>query len=490
LLLAAVAGVAQQTALRQTDPQAAVFPLTTKSPEARRLVEEGMRLFLGHFERGKGLETLRSALQIDPKFAIGHQFLAVISLDSAEQVSEQEKAFATRNRASQAEQLVIEWHQDAANNNLMSAIPKMNAVLHQYPSDKWVVWLAIWWLFYQRQYERAIAIYQRSGIIDSPGLINDTTYNYAYLRQFDNAFKMMDRYIVALPNEANPQDSYAEILRMGGRFNQAISHYRAALAINPHFYDSQFGIADTYSLMGDEVRARQEYEIGFQKFSLPELQWIEWRTRKAVTFVREGNYEAADRALQIMADYARSREDSLAEADTYRQMALYQQNSKQALIFLSKAEAAAREGHNAPKAALLQEGAQILRVRVQVALKMTDKNMADSNLARLAEMAESSNDKQIEFEYHGAAGAVLFSEHKYEQAISHLEEDPDNPFSLQLLVAAYQRTGYSSGAQRTSEILADLNEPTLEQALVVPAFRKCYDTSVCSGSAKDASLRR
>src|SRR5271156_111165 len=90
LLLAAVAGVAQQTALRQTDPQAAVFPLTTKSPEARRLVEEGMRLFLGHFERGKGLETLRSALQIDPKFAIGHQFLAVISLDSAEQVSEQE----------------------------------------------------------------------------------------------------------------------------------------------------------------------------------------------------------------------------------------------------------------------------------------------------------------------------------------------------------------------------------------------------------------
>jgi hypothetical protein len=36
-------------------------------------------------------------------------------------------------------------------------------------------------------------------------------------------------------------------------------------------FTSQFGIADTHSLMGDQVRARQEYEAGFKKFSLPEL---------------------------------------------------------------------------------------------------------------------------------------------------------------------------------------------------------------------------
>ncbi|PYV48446.1 MAG: hypothetical protein DMG92_13625, partial [Acidobacteria bacterium] len=75
-----------------------------------------------------------------------------------------------------------------------------------------------------------------------------------------------------MPNDPNPQDSYAEILRMAGHYTVAIDHYHVALSMNPQFYSSQFGIADTYMLMGDETRARQAYEIGFQKFpSLPDL---------------------------------------------------------------------------------------------------------------------------------------------------------------------------------------------------------------------------
>lgn len=490
LLLAAGASVAQPTAPQPTNPLTAVLPLTTKSPEARRLVEEALSLYLDRVEQAQSIEILRKAIQVDPEFAMGHEFLAQISLDSAEQVGEQEKAFATRNHASSSERKVIEWYQDAADHKLISAITKMNDVLSQYPHDKWVVWMATWWLMSQAQYERTIAVYERSGITDSPGLMNNMGYNYADIRKFDKAFAMMDRYVAALPNDPNPQDSYAEILRLAGRFKQSIEHYRTSLAINPEFYSSQFGIADTYSLMGDQVRARKEYEIGFRKFSLPELQQILWKTREAATFVREGDYEGAEHAFQAIADYAHSRQNSQAEADTYRQMAMCQQNPKQALAFLGKAEAATQEGKNTLKTAILQELAQILRARVEVALKMGNKEMANSNLARLADMSESSNDKLIELAYHGAAGAVLFSEHKYDQAISHLEEDPSNPFSLKLLATAYQKIGYSAGAKRTSETLTNLNDPTLEQALVVPAFRKCSDASSCSGDAKSASLKR
>ena len=139
------------------------------------------------------------------------------------------------------------------------------------------------------------------------------------------------------------------------------------------------------------------------------------------------------------------RNNSQAEADTYRQMAIYQQNPKQALVFLGKAEAATQEGKNTLKIAIAQELAQILRARVEVALKLANKEMANSNLARLTGMSDSSNDKLIELAYHGAAGASLFSEHKYDQAISHLEEDSVNPLSLKLLAAAYQKIGYTSG---------------------------------------------
>ena len=489
--LFSAATIAEETASPATNAPVAVFPLTTKSPEARRLVEEALDLYLDKVEQEQANEILRKAVQVDPDFAMGHEFLAQISLDSAEQVSEQGKAFATRNHATNSEQLVIEWYQDAGDHKLISAITKMNDVVNQYPHDKWVVWMTTWWLFNQSQFERASAIYEHSGITDSPGLINNMGYNYAAMRQFDKAFAMMDKYVFLLPNDSNPQDSYAEILRMAGRFNQSIEHYRASLVINPEFYSSQFGIADTYSLMGDQVQARKEYEIGFKKFTLPELQQILWKTREATTYVREGDYEGAEHAFQSIADYAHTRHNSQAEADTYRQMAMCEQNPKQALAYLDKAEAAAQEGNNALKIALTQELAQILRARVEVALKMGNKQMANSTLARLDNMAESSNDRLSELAYHGAAGEVLFSERNYDQAISHLEEDNNNPFSLKLLASAYQKIGYSAGAKRTNETLTNLNDPTLEQALVVPAFRKCSDTpSSCTTNTKSAALKR
>src|SRR6202142_538746 len=406
LLLAAATGVAQQAAPQQANPLTATLPLTTKSPEARRLVEEALTLYLDRVEQPEAIEILRKAVQVDPDFAMGHEFLAQISLDSAEQVGEQQKAFAARGQASSSEQMVIEWYQDAADHKLISAITKINDVLSQYPHDKWVVWMTTWWLQTQAQYERSIAVYERSGLTDSPGLVNNMGYNYAYLHQFDKAFAMMDKYVAALPNDSNPQDSYGEILRLMWRLNQSIEHYRASVVINPQFYSSQFGIADTYSLMGDQVRARKEYEIGFQKFPLAELQQIMWQTREAATYIREGDLEGADHAFQAIADYAHSRQNSQAEADTYRQMALYQQNPKQALAFLGRAEAATQEGKNPWTIALTQELAQILRARVEVALKMDNKQLANSNLTRLAGMSDASNDKLIEVAYHGAAGAV------------------------------------------------------------------------------------
>jgi tetratricopeptide (TPR) repeat protein len=490
LLLAAVASVAQQAAPQESNPLTAKLPLTTKSPEARRLVEEALTLYLDRVEQAQAIGLLRKAIQVDPDFAMGHEFLAQISLDSAEQVGEQNTAFSTRSHASSSEQLVIEWYQDAADHKLISAITKMNDVLNQYPHDKWVVWMTTWGLQSQAQYERVIAVYERSGIMDSPGLINNIGYNYAYTRQFDKAFAMMDKYVAALPNDSNPQDSYAEILRLAGRFNQSIEHYRASLVINPEFYSSQFGIADTYSLMGDQARARKEYEIGFQKFPLPELQQILWQTREAATFVRENDFEGADHAFQAVADYAHSKQNSQAEADTYRQMALYQPNPKQALAFLDKAEAATQEGKNAWTIVLTQELAQILRARVETALKMGNKGMATTSLDRLAKLSDASNDKLIELAYHGAAGAAAFSDHKYDQAISHLEEDANNPFSLKLLAVAYQKIGYTAGSKRTNDTLTNLNDPTLEQALIVPAFRKCSESSSCGATAKTAKLKR
>jgi tetratricopeptide (TPR) repeat protein len=483
--------VATASAVAEDNSQKGALPITTKSREVRHLLDEAWRLNLDEVKQAEAIEVLHKALKIDPDFAFGHLLLSQCSLDPGEQVREQQKAFATRSHASPGERLVIEWFQNAADHKLIPAITDMNEVLRRYPHDRWVVFLANWWLTEQTQYERAVAVFERSGITDSPGLMNNTAYTYAYMRQFDRAFALMEKYVAALPNDPNPQDSYAEILRMAGHFDQAIQHYRAALAIDPQFYSSQFGIADTYSLMGNQVRAREEYRNAFAKFpSLPELHRVQWLTRQATTFVREGDYTAADRAFQDIADQAHAKSMSQVEADTYRQMAIYQPDPKQAMRFLDKAEAAARHGQNAMPFAIQQETAQILRARVEAALKAANKKMASSALNRLVAMSQTSNDKVIESAYHGAAGAALFADAKYHEAMSHLEEDISNPLSLKLLAAAYQKVGYGTEAKRVSETLANLNDPTLEQAVVVPEFRKCYQDPTCAGNFKNAALKK
>src|SRR5450432_504097 len=466
----------------------ATFPLTTKNPEARRLVDEALVQYIDHVAQPEAIASLRQAVAADPHFAMAHELLAQISLDSAEQVSEQQKAFANRRYASPIERSAIQWYQDAAEHKMIPAITSMNDVISQYPHDKLIVWMASWWLMTQTQYERALAVYEQSGITDSPGLINNMAYNYADLRQYDKAIAFMAKYAAMLPGDPNPEDSYAEILRLAGRFDESIQHYRAALAIDPKFYSSQFGIADTYSLMGKQSQARKEYKAGFKTFPLEEMQQVMWQTREATTYVREGDMKGADRAFQALANSAHSRQISQVEADTYRQMAIYQPDSKKALQLLYKAEAALQEHKNATTTAIEQEEAQILRARVELAVRIGDKKAGQANLDRVDQMAQTANDRLIESAYHGAAAAIFYSEGNYDRAIEHLEQDADNPLSVELLVDAYEKSGDAESARRTADSLAHRNDPTVEQALVVPSFRKCYQDASCNSALKNVSL--
>jgi tetratricopeptide (TPR) repeat protein len=478
------------SAWTQTAPHGDALPLSAKSSKIRNLLDQAWILASDQVEQGQAIDVMRKVVKIDPEFAMGHEILARISLDPAEQISEQQQAFANRGHANPSEQIVIDWFQNAADHKLIPAITNMNEVLHKYPHDRWLVFLSNSWLTAQTQYERAAAIYENSGINDSPGLINDAAYTYASMRQFSKAFALMDKYVALMPKDANPQDSYAEILRLAGHYTVAIDHYRAALTLNPRFYSSQFGIADTYLLMGDEVRARQEYEAAFKKFpSVPELNSIRWKTRQASTYVYESDFAGADKAFQSLADYAHTKHMSQVEAETYRQMAMYQHSFPQAVAFLSKAETALREGNSVSAIGIHQEAAQILRTRAELEMKAGHFLAADSAVAKLAELSLSSNDRVIDSAFHGAAGAHLFYEQKYKQAIPHLEEDTNSPLSLERLAAAYQETGYAAGAKHTQETLANFNDPTVEQALVVPAFRKCLQNPACDVSVKNASIK-
>src|SRR5947209_3723858 len=83
------------------------MPLSTKSAKVRRLLDEAWVLDSDKGEQKKSIEIMEKVVKTDPKFAMGHEILAQISLDPAEQVREQRSASETKGNASSAEQTVI-----------------------------------------------------------------------------------------------------------------------------------------------------------------------------------------------------------------------------------------------------------------------------------------------------------------------------------------------------------------------------------------------
>lgn len=447
--------------------------ISTKSPQAHVFFEKAMqKMEMLHTQ--DGLDNFRSAVQADPQFALGHIMLTFFSQDPTEQVAEREKALATRASAGAEEKLIIDWLANASQARWVPAIQAMNEALNGYPNDKHLHWLAGWWLqLNQNQSQRAVAMFERTIKIDPQfaDAWNEAAYCYAKQGDFEKAFADIKRYTELVPNEPNPQDSFAELSRMAGRFEDALTHYRMSLKIDPTFHESQLGLGDTYALMGDQQKARAEYAKAIETGS--PVQKVVWSLQLAATYVREGDLAAADKAFNAVADQARGKDFANLEAEAYRSMSMYQLEGVASLGLLAKAEAVLKQDHKVPQALLNEELAAVLRTRVERALADNNSELAAAALTQLQTLADSNDaDGIIANAFHGAAGTVALTAGKYAEAVNHLEEDDSNAISMRSLIAAYNKNGQQGNATRLAAKLAALNVPLIEQAIVVPEFRK------------------
>jgi Flp pilus assembly protein TadD len=447
--------------------------ISTKSPQAHTFFEKGVqKMEMLHTE--DGLNNLRSAVQADPQFALGHIFLTFFSQDPTEQVVEREKALATRASASAEEKLIIDWLANASQARWIPAIQAMNEALAAYPQDKHLHWMAGWWLqLDQNQSTRAIAMFERVIQLDPKfaDAWNEAAYCYAKQGNFEKAFADIKRYTELVPTEPNPQDSFAELSRMAGRFEDALTHYRMSLKIDPTFHESQLGLGDTYALMGQQAKAREEYAKAIESGS--PVQKVLWSLQSAATYVREGDLAAADKAFSAVAEQAHAKDFANLEAEAYRSMSMYQLEAAASLNLLTKAEAVLHEDHKVPQSLLNEELAGVLRTRVERAIADNNKELAASSLKQLQTLVDANGaDGIIENAMHGAAGAVALAAGNYADAVNHFEEDETNAISMRSLILAYEKNGQQGNATRLAAKLAALNVPLIEQAVVVPEFRK------------------
>ena len=461
----------------QGQSQGKKLPVTTASEAAARYFETGMV----HFENHRwnfALRDWRDAVELDPKFALAYTWICFTATDPAEESDARAKAKAAMSTVTPPERLMVKWITGAHENNYVESIQAMNDLLAAYPKDGRLNFLAGYWLYRQDEYDHSKKPTLQA-LADDPNYAtayNQLGYLYSRTGDYPKALEALGKYVQLLPNEPNPHDSYAEVLRLSGRFDEALEHYRMALKIDPTFYISQKELGETYSLMGQEERARAEYAKAIHDAPSSGLK-AEYLQKSALTWIREAKLGEADKAYLHAAEKARATEQWIWEARAYRMIAMYQPDAALANKYLDQADAMlmARKDSVA-KADLEEEHARILRARMERNLPVSPRAAgqsaaAETALEELRKMAESSASANIQRTYNGAQGAFLVAQQKYKAAIPYLEEDYINPLSMRLLVIAYRKTKATANAAVMTKKLLEWRIPTIEEALVVPAFR-------------------
>src|SRR5258707_13742968 len=331
--------------------------------------------------------------------------------------------------------------------------------------------------------DQAQRLFEKALVLDKhyPAALNDLAYVDARNQRFAKALAGMERYVALLPREPNPQDSYGELLRMAGDYEGSLRHYRAALQIDPDFVTSQLGLGDTYALMGNEEQARTEYDKAI-RYAHNEADRLTYGMQKAMTWVRDGKYSEADKEFQEIAETGHAKDQDLQEAQAYRHLAEYQTDDNAALKYLHDAEDALGHRSTISKGDKDEELSHILRNRSVRAARAGNRELADKSLKQIEAMAAGSRNRVILSSYNGAAGTLLMSQEnmdqknmdqknmdqknmdpkKLEEAISYLEEDRDNPFTMELLVQAYYQTNQSDKLHEAEARLRGTNVPTME----------------------------
>ncbi len=455
----------------KTKSLAGSMPVTAASAKGRELYEKGMQDYENlYLERCN--EDWRAAVKEDPTIAVAWAWIAFNSRNPAEVSAARQKAKGLLPQVSPGEKLMIEWISNVQEGNYIAGISAMNDMLAMFPKDKHLLYLAGNWLMGENGDEQALKFLERALALDKnyPAALNDAGYVYARTRQFSKAFATMDRYVVVLPKEPNPHDSYGELLRMAGHFDDSLAHYRMALKVDPKFISSQAGIADTYALMGNQAQARIEYDKAIAQAN-NDADRIDYMMQRATTWVRDANPVEADKAFAETAQKAHELGLDLQEAQAHQRMAAYQSEDAAALKHLDAAEDALTHRKDISPLDRDEEMSRILRYRTVRAAHAGNQELAQTSLHTLETMAASSRNLVIQSSYHGAAGALLAAQEKWQDAIAHLEEDSNDPFSMQLLSRAYYQAGANEKMHEVEERLRATNVPTIEQAVVVPAIR-------------------
>jgi predicted Zn-dependent protease len=448
------------------------IPISTSSLQARKFVELALDKYENHIVDG-ALANARSAIKKDPQFALGYATLSLASLGNIPDSAALGRAKALLPRATPDEQLLIRWMTSISDRDLLPAISAMNDLLNRYPENKHVLYIVADWLYYLQDYDRSRQMLETIRRLDPnfPPALNLLAYAYIQTGTPDpeKAIASLKRYAELLPNSPNPQDSLGEILRLSGDDEGSLEHYSAALQIDPTYISSHYGLGDTSALMGNYLRARDEYDNAIAMANNPRDR-THSEFQKALVYFWEGQPAQGRKALDALNEKARRQNEPYSQFEIALGRAMLAADPSLELEQLRSLEVWLQYPINGLSEADRDNSrAQVLRERVRISAARGEVALADASVRKLEQLASQSRDLLVENCYESARGYVLAAKGDVASAVDELAADPRSLLALDQLAAAQENLGNAAAARATRTRIKYLRAPTVEWYLLTTA---------------------
>ena len=448
-----------------TSAEEGKIPITTRSPEALQSFLKG-RSLSDRLQGPESIQHFERAVELDPDFAQAHLLFSFVQPTPQRFFDTFARARALADQVSEGERLWILGVEAGVNGQVMKQRELYQQLVSQFPDDERAHNLLGNHFFGQQEYETAIAEYEKALAIapDFSQPYNQLGYAHRFMGDFEKAKVAFEKYIELIPDDPNPHDSYAELLMKMGQYDASITSYRKALTLNPNFVASHIGIATNLNFKGQYSLSRAQLE---QLYSMArndgERRAALFAT--AVSFVDEGDFEAALKELQKQYALAAAADDAPAMAADRVNMGnilLETGRTDEAVArFLQALEVVQASGltpevkDNNERGYLYNAARAALQKRHQEAAFLdTAKTLARKFHAR-AEAIGNPNQLRLA---HQLAGLIAMAEGRYAQALAEFQQSSQqNPYNLYRTAVAHFASGDWQAARQLLATAANFN---------------------------------
>jgi tetratricopeptide (TPR) repeat protein len=446
------------------------IPVTTSSEEARKEFLQGRDLAEKLLAQDS-LQHFDKALTLDPNFALAELSRANASGSAKGFFDHLKKAVALSSKVSNGEKLLILASEAGANGNAAKQKEYLEQLVAAYPRDERAHFNAGAFSFAQQDYTTAIEHYKKATELAPSYSPAYNLLGYAYRQRADypNAERAFKKYIELIPGDPNPYDSYAELLLKMGRFEESLTQYAKALAIDRNFIASHLGRAADLMYMGKPgdaatelqtimTKARNDGERRTALFGMAVLAADSGKWDEALGHL-DKQYAVAEKANDVAAMSG----DLQAKGTVLLEMAKYDEAKTAFDRSLAMTEGSTLSQEIKGNARLFQHSNL-----AQVALGKGDSATADAESQTFSKGAASSGNPAFVRQAHEVAGQIALQGKKYDVAIAELEQaNQQNPYTLYRLCLAYMGKGDKSKATEMCTVAARFNTlPQLNYAFV------------------------